>query len=178
MTRILEAFRCIQPDLMVAYQEMRNAEFTIFQEKIEEFKRMVGGRELHGILRHDGVLFPEGYILRTKSEAPLPGWRQVGSSNRAVPAKRTPEGRAMDEAFLKFIDDDAIPSLQKFPGFPSVLHSGYYIVAFPEVDKYGDDFILTLTIYVDSEERTQIDTTIWEPMKLSQYRAILEESNS
>jgi hypothetical protein len=177
MTYIREAFLCIRPDIMAAYQEKRNAEFAVYQAKIDEFKNMVGGRELHGILRHDGVLFPEGYILTTKTEEPIPGWRRVGTSNRALPAKRTPEGREMDKAFRKFISDDAIPSFQIFPGFPEVLYSGFE-AEFPKVENIGDDFILTSTVDIGPDERAQIDTTIWEPLMLSKYRAMLEESNS
>lgn len=172
MSIVAAAFRCIQPDLMTAYDAQRKTETEAFDAKVAEFRKTVNGRELHGIRFYDGGFSVQGYILESQSESPLPGWRYDGTSNRVVPAKRTPEGKAI-AASLK----DLVLGGLKFPGCPSVLHAENRIIL-PGVEKIDGYVILTLTFAIDSKESAMIDPTIWAPMKLSQYHAILEGGHS
>ena len=103
------------------------------------------------------------------------GWRRDGSSNRGVPAKRTPEGKEI----AKEVDGLTLAG-NHYPGSPRILHTdmvdGQGNVIFPRVEQVGEEYFLTLSLTPEDSDRSRMDPERWEPVKLSAYFLAVEEA--
>lgn len=168
-------WKSLDPSAMDKYMEERKKVKDTFYAKVDAFKESLGGRNIVGIRGIDGRFSVTGYTLESRSEVPAPGWRRDGASNRAVPAKRTPEGKAISEQ-LK----DLCLSAEIYPGTPRFMHTptdpetGTGYLMSPYAEKIGEDYFLILPNKPEAKSAAEVDPALWAPAKLSEYHAALE----
>lgn len=169
------AYRATRPDSITKFHADRLAAEKAFNEKVSEFRRTVNNRELEGIRYFDGGFAVTGFTMESRNEELPAGWRRDGASNRAVPAKRTPEGKAIAEK-LKSLQLAGVA----IPGVPDALDTdrdpqtgrGYRV--FPGLRSAGDEHFLIMSRVPCDRDLAAIDTAEWAPVKLSEYHAALE----
>lgn len=175
MTSPVTVWKSKNPSAMDKYMEERKKVTDAFYAKVDAFKESIGGRNIVGFRSIDGGFSVTGYTLESRSELPAPGWRRDGASNRAVPAKRTPEGKAISEQ----LKDLYVPA-EIYPGSPRFMHTpmdpetGEGYIMSPRAQKIGDDYFLTLPNKPDAKSAAEVDPALWEPAKLSEYHAAQE----
>lgn len=169
------AFKSSKPAEITAFLADRTAKQQAFDEKVAEFRKTVNGRELQGIRMFNGGFIVQGFAMNRRNEELPAGWRQDGSSNRAVPAKRTPEGKAIAGRIAGLRLEGA-----SIPGAPESLSTamnpntgtGYEI--FPRLRTVGDEHFLTLSRVPADDDLARIDAEAWTPVKMSEFHAALE----
>lgn len=169
------AFKSSKPTEITAFLADRTAKQQTFDEKVAEVRKTVNGRELQGYRLFDGGFIVQGFAMERRNEELPAGWRQDGASNRAVPAKRTPEGKAIAAQLVGLRLEGA-----SIPGVPEFLYTamdpstgtGYRI--FPGLRTVGDEYFLTLSRVPDDEDLARIDAATWTPVKMSEFHAALE----
>ena len=161
------AFKSKQPDVIAAYLAAHEKAVAEFNAKVEAFKATVGGRELFGTRFFDGGFAVAGFNTNNSFEEIPAGWRREGS-HKAVPAKKTPEGKehAKTLAGIRLKGNT-------YPGCPNMLFAEGFSL-YPRVAKVGEDYFLTLSMALRDEPNNAPDPESWEPMKLSEYHAALE----
>lgn len=160
--RLAVVYRCINPAPVSARIAEHEAECEQFTAEVKELKASLDGHEILGIDFYTGGFAITGYRMRDRDDL-LPGFRRDGSSMRAVPAKRTPEGKAWAERLRKLVRSD-----RKMPGFPERMHTEGYAL-YPNVEQVCADYFLKISMEPSSSESAKIDRTIWEPANLSDY---------
>lgn len=161
------AFKTKQPALIAAYLADHEKAVDEFNAKVEAFKATVGGRELHGTAFFDGGWAIAGFHTNNSFEEIPAGWRREGSF-KAVPAKRTPEGKEHVAALAALRLKG-----NTYPGCPNMLFAEGFSV-YPRVNTIGDDYFLTLSKVPLDEPGNALDPGIWDQVKLSEYHAALE----
>lgn len=161
------AFKSKQPAVIADYLADHEKAVAEFNAKVEAFKATVGGRELHGTAFFDGGWAIAGFHTSNSFEEIPAGWRREGSF-KAVPAKRTPEGKEHVAALAALRLKG-----NTYPGCPNMLFAEGFSV-YPRVKKVGDDYFLTLSKVPLAERGNDLDPEFWEPVKLSEYHAALE----
>lgn len=168
-------WKSLDPSAMDKYMEERKKVTDAFYAKVDAFKESIGGRNIVGFRSIDGGFSVTGYTLESRSELPAPGWRRDGASNRAVPAKRTPEGKAISEQ----LKDLYVPA-EIYPGSPRFMHTpmdpetGEGYIMSPRAQKIGDDYFLTLPNKPEEDRGETVNPDLWAPAKLSEYYAAKE----
>lgn len=165
------AFKSKQPELVAAYLAAHEKAVAEFNAKVDAFKATIGGRELFGTRFFDGGFAVAGFNTQNSFEEIPAGWRRDGK-HKAVPARKTPEGKEHAKALAGL-------GLRgnTYPGCPNMLFAEGYSV-YPRVAKAGADFFLTLSIVLRDEPNNALDPEIWEPVKLSEYHAALEAAET
>lgn len=161
------AFKSKQPDVIAAYLAGHEKAVAEFNAKVEAYKPTVGGRELTGIQFFDGGFSVTGFQIENSFEELPVGWRRE-RGGKAVPAKKTPEGKehAKTLATLRLRGNT-------YPGCPNMLFAEGYSL-YPRVAKVGEDYFLTLSMVLRDEPNNSLDPEFWETVKLSEYHAALE----
>lgn len=147
---------------------------------VERFNTKVGaleaeiGAKLVASRGYDGSVTLTGYVLPSRHSAAQPGWRRDGSSNHAVPAKRTPEGKEIAAKLQSVRLGVNTP-----PGMPwnfcsdEDAHGRSYSM-WPTVTQVGEDFYVGVQHVPSARDAAAVDLSQWEPVKLSSYHAVLE----
>lgn len=161
------AFKAKQPDLIAAYLAAHEKAVAEFNAKVEAYKATVGGRELFGTRFFDGGFSVAGFTTTNSFEELPVGWRREGS-HKAVPAKKTPEGKEHAKALAALRLKG-----NTYPGCPNMLFAKGYSL-YPRVAKVGEDYFLTLSMALRDEPNNSLDPEFWEHVKLSAYHAALE----
>ena len=164
------AMKCLAPDVLDSWQEFRDIQTADYDAKCDAFRLTLGGKDLIGCQFFKGGFQVTGYQMRSYNEELPAGWRRERNSAIAVPAKRTPEGKAI-AAELKnlYLPDHA------HPGVPKWLHCDGYSI-FPSVHKIGDDWWLTMSRTPYEKDMEDFDSALWAPAKLSEYYAAKEDA--
>lgn len=162
------AFKTKNPALIAEYFAAREVTASGWRDKVDAFKASIGGREVIGTSFFDGGWSVTGYRADKFGEELPAGWRFDGARRDVVPAKRTPEGKAVVETLAGL----RLPG-NTYPGCPDILFAEGFSI-FPRVTKIGDDYFLTLSKVPREEKANEIDPGIWESVKLSEYHAALE----
>ncbi|QOD06028.1 hypothetical protein [Pseudarthrobacter sp. BIM B-2242] len=167
MTSAAVAFKAKQPALIADYLAAREVAVADFHTKADAFKESIGGHELFGTAFFDGGWAVRGFNSPNSFMELPAGWRREGGL-KAVPARRTPEGKehAKTLATLRLAGNT-------YPGCPNMLFAEGYSV-YPRVEQVGDDYFLTLSMVLRDEPNNSLDPEAWEQVKLSEYHAALE----
>lgn len=161
-------YKCKEPLVLDSYGIARKVELDEFNARCDEFKASLGGKDLHGISYFDGGWAIQGYTMEQYGDEPLPGWRRERNSLQAVPAKRTPEGKAIAQELNKLYLKG-----NKYPGVPeSVSCEGFRI--WPRAERLLEGWWLTFSKEPYPEELDRIDAELWRPARLSEYYAMKE----
>lgn len=167
---VAAAYKATRPDLLADYLTAREAEVADFNTRVAAFQDSVGGRTPFGTRFFDGGHSIEGYRAKAYGEELPAGWRFNGSRLDVVPAKRTPEGKAIAKQLAELtLKGD------KFPGAPAIMFAEGHSL-FPRVNKVGQDYYLTLSMVPITDVGIDLDPALWEPVKLSAYHAALEQT--
>lgn len=155
-------FKSIAPDRIKASATEREKVYSDFQASVDVLSVELGGREITGIRFFAGGFALTAYQMRDVNDL-LPGWRRDGSSMRAVPAKRTPEGKdwANRLAAVKLPD-------REVPGFPARMRCDGFAL-YPQLEEVGDDYFMTISMAPYDQYLSAIDATLWARARLSDY---------
>lgn len=171
------AYKATRPETITGYNAERLEAEKEFDAKVSEFRKTVNGRELQGIRFYDGGFAVQGFALERASEELPAGWRRDGSSMRAVPAKRTPEGKAIAEQLRGLrLKGHSIPGAPEAFDTGTDPKSGTGYRVFPRLRQVGGDHFMTLSKVPCKEDLARIDAEVWKPVKLSEYHAALESA--
>lgn len=172
---IAAVFKSVRPDLIASRLAGRAAELEAFDAKVAEFRTTVGGRELQGVRMFDGGFVVQGFVMNKRNEELPAGWRRDGSSNRAVPAKRTPEGKAVAAQIAGIrLAGDSIPGSPESLSTDMDPATGTGFRIFPRLRTIGAEHYLTLSRIPGNKDLGRIDAKMWTPAKLSEFHAALE----
>lgn len=169
MTSVAVAFKATQPTLIADYLAAREVAVAEFNTKTDAFKESIGGHDLFGTAFFDGGWSIAGFNTPNSFMELPAGWRREGRL-KAVPARRTPEGKE----HAKTLASLRLPG-NTYPGCPNMLFAEGYSV-YPRVAKVGDDYFLTLSMVLRDEPNNSLDPEVWEQVKLSEYHAALESA--
>lgn len=168
-------FKSRQPEVIAAYLAEREVKEEVFQSATQAFEEKVGGRKLFGTRFFDGGFSVFGYNMESYNEDLPEGWRRDGRTMRAVPAKRTPEGKEIAKELGKLR-----LAGNHYPGAPRELHTesvdGQGFMLFPRVEQVGDEYFLTVSMEPKASEMERLDPEHWEQAKLSTYFLAVEEA--
>lgn len=170
-------FKALNPDQIQESLAAREADEAAFQQRAREYETKLGIGDLTGIRGYDGSFSLIGIAVTSALQELPVGWRRSTGSMTAVPAKRTPEGRAV-AAELKAMGLNR----RNHPGVPDILHTptnpetGTGFMIFPDVEQIGDDVFLALSKLPNARGLAEVDGTHWERAKLSEYHAAREEA--
>jgi hypothetical protein len=161
------AFKSRPAQHVAAYLADHETAVAEFNTKVEAFKATIGGRELFGTRFFDGGFSIAGFLTSNSYEELPAGWRRE-RGGKAVPAKKTPEGKEHAKALagLRLKGNT-------YPGCPNMLFAEGFSL-YPRVAKVGEDYFLTLSMVLRDEPNNSLDPEFWEPVKLSEYHAALE----
>ena len=164
------AMKCLKPQILDDWQADREIQIADYDAECEAFRETVNGADLIGTQFFKGGFQVTGYKMKTYNEELPVGWRREANSWNAVPAKRTPEGKAIAKQLttLSLADND-------HPGVPNWLHCEGFSI-FPSVEKIGDGWWLTMSKKPYDKDMEGFDSTIWAPAKLSEYYAAKEQA--
>ena len=162
-----------KPAQIRLFLSAREAAVERFNEKARAFEAELG-HKLTAFRGYDGSRTVTGYVLPSRHAAALPGWRRDGSSNHAVPAKRTPEGKAIAAKLQGLRLGINTP-----PGMPWNLCTeedadGRSYSMWPTISRLGDDYYVCLQHVPLARDAAAVDNERWAPFKLSEYHAALE----
>lgn len=155
----------------------REAAVERFNAKVKAFEAEVGAK-LVANRGYDGSITVAGYVLPSRHTSTLPGWRRDGASNHAVPAKRTPEGKAIAAKLQDLRLGSNTP-----PGMPWNFCSdedaqGRSYSMWPTIAQAGEDYYVCLQRAPSARDAAAADTERWAPVKLSEYHAALEAQSA
>lgn len=167
------AWKSTRPEEIAAYRTARTAEREEFDARVRDFEAARCGGAVNGISGYDGSWTITGYVIPANT-APLPGWRRDKSSNRAVPAKRTPEGREIAAE----LDGLRLPG-NNYPGMPWNFTSepdwaDREYAMWPFFEQIGDDFYVSVGRTPCDADLARVDDQRWIPVKLSEYHTAVE----
>ena len=161
------AYKSTAPAVVGAYLEAREETVAAWRTNVDAFRKTVGDREIFGISFFDGGWAVQGFYTPNSFVEIPDGWRRE-SKFKAVPAKRTPEGKAAAEKLAEL----RLPG-NHYPGVPAMLAAETHMV-FPRIVTAGAGYFLTLSKVPLDTPATAVDPAVWEPVKLSEYHAALE----
>lgn len=160
-------YKAISPEALQANAVARQAEIDRFNTEADALSAELGGRELGGTRFFAGGFSVTSYSMRDVNDL-LPGWRRDGSSMRAVPAKRTPEGKEWAKRLGTVRQADNEPV-----GYPARMRCDGFAL-YPQVQQVGAEFFLTISMKPYEQYLGQVDPEVWAPAKLSEYFLALE----
>lgn len=166
-------WKSTRPEEVALYEASRLADREAFDARVKAFKATRAGGSITGISGFDGSWTITGYAIPANT-SPLPGWRRDGSSNRAVPAKRTAEGKEIASE----LDGLRLPG-NHYPGMPWNFTSepdwkDQEYAMWPFVERIGEDFYVSVGRTPRARDMARVDSGLWEPVKLSEYHAAVE----
>lgn len=164
-------FKCRQPDLLEAYEQRTTELWEEYRGKVKALERNWGVTQLSCRGEWNGGQFITGYVPANRNDEPMPGFRKDRDTGFMVPAKRTAEGKAVVQR-LK----DVYYKPGKKPGLPSMVHGEGYMGPM-SIRKLNGTWYAYCTVPLRTpdamgsrgDELSEVDPTIWEPVKLSQY---------
>lgn len=160
--------KCLDPEVMLRWETARKAEAAEYDAKCKAFRQTVGGKQLLGTQFYRGGFQVSGYQMDSYDEELPAGWRRERNSSIAVPAKRTPEGKAVATELAKLYLPDS-----NYPGVPKWLHCDGYSI-FPGVQQIGEDWWCFMSKTPYPKDMEAFDSDIWAPVKLSEFYAAKE----
>lgn len=166
-------WKSTRPEEVTLYEASRLAEREAFDARVKTFKAARAGGPSVGIAGYDTSWTITGYAIPANT-APLPGWRREGTSNRAVPAKRTAEGKEI----ARELDTLRLPG-NHYPGMPWNFTSepdwaDQEYAMWPFLEQIGEDFYVSVGWTPRARDMARVDLELWEPVKLSEYHAAVE----
>lgn len=168
---IAVVYRSVATEPIASRMADHEAERLAFQSEVDALKAELDGRDIVGVNLHAGGFTVTGYAMRSFDDL-LPGFRKDGSSMRAVPAKRTPEGKEWSQRLSKLRRPN-----RSLPGFPERMRADGFAL-YPSVEKVGIDYFLKISMQPHADELKKIDPELWAPAKLSDYHLAKEAKPS
>jgi hypothetical protein len=160
-------YKAITPEPLQAEALARQTEVDRFDAEVATLSAELGGRELTGFRFFAGGFSVTSYRMNDVNDL-LPGWRRDGSSMRAVPAKRTPEGKEWAKRLGTVRQADGEPV-----GYPARMRCDGFSL-YPQVRQVGSEFFLLISMKPYEQYLEQVDPTVRAPAKLSDYFLALE----
>lgn len=164
-------FKAIAPEHIRASVLERAKVYADFQATVEDLSTELGGQNLSGIDHFAGGFTLTSYRMNDVNDL-VPGWRRDGASMRAVPAKRTPEGKEWAKRLAAVTLADRV-----VPGFPSTMRCDGFAL-YPQLEEIGDEYLMTISMKPRDQYLEMIDTDLWAPMKMSEYFLALETTET
>lgn len=163
-------FKCLQPELVDAYEAQTDERYAAYRVKTKALMEEWGVEELCQRSSWDGTWIT-GYTPASYKDEPKPGFRKDRDSGFMVPAKRTAEGKAIAE---RIKDVQYVPGRQ--PGLPKIIWGEGYMGPFSLARLDGTWFAYVTVPLREPDAKgsrgdgmNEVDATIWEPVKLSEY---------
>lgn len=165
-------FKCAKPELIDAYDQRTTELWEEYRAKIKVLEQEWGVTQLSCRGDWGGGQFITGYVPASYQDEPKSGFRKDRDTGFMVPAKRTAEGKAIVQ---RLKDVHYRPG--KKPGLPSTI-MGEGFMGPMVIQKLNGTWYAYTTVPLRSETDargsrmdglSEIDPTIWEPVKLSQY---------
>lgn len=175
---VITAYKSKQPDTHTAWLESCQAVWDQFRDQVhqwaEDNQLDVDSLSIRGTgFSHTITYYVEGYRTTTADPEPREGWRMVPRSDLWVPAKRTPQGKAIAKQL-----DALTMSTGAVPGFHELISgtkgkdSEQSYITSPTLTVCPPDVYATLPV-IPRPPATP-DPELWEPVKLSEYWAAVE----
>lgn len=163
-------YRATSSESVDRYLEERAAVEAKFQAECAAYQLKTGASNLHGIDGYTGSF----YVLGISFDGPmgdLPlGWRRDGKHNRAVPAKRTPEGKAIEKELHAIYRPE-----RSYPGFPNAVRGeGFRIYPYLETIAGTHYMLMSREPFESDPAALSIDADLWQREKLSEFHAARE----
>jgi len=135
-------------DLVAVREVEHEVECREFQTEVDVLKVELGGRDINFYTEGFSVT---SYAMRAGKDL-LPSFRKDGISMRAVPAKRTPEGKEWFESLSKLHR----PDHRKSPDFLERMRTEG-LTLYSTVEKVGEDYFMKISMVPTPVELEKID---------------------